>query len=120
MAGGTLTVSGMSASEPAGQRTFGPLTIQGTQVIAESLWVPLASGDNTFAVPASATAVMIIPPLLGTVAIKLRTNLNAADVGLPLNTGQLPFVYPFPAVIPTSLIINAAGAQVTPISIVFI
>lgn len=119
MAAGTFTITGMSASEPAGQRTFGPLTITGQQVIGETLEVPLASGDNTFAVPVGAVAALIIAPLNGTTALTLRTNLNAADVGLAFSGIGNPMVFPF-AVTPTSLIINSSGVQASPLTIAFI
>ncbi len=120
MAAGTLTVQGMSASEPAGQRTFGPLTITGTQVIGETLEAPLASGDNTFAVPTAAVACLIIPPTNGTAVLKLRTSANSSDAGLPLNGGGAPTLYPFPASAPTSLIVNASVSQTPPLTIAFI
>jgi hypothetical protein len=120
MAGGTFTIVGLAASEPAGQRTFGPLTIQGTQVVGETLEVPLVSGDNTFAVPVGAVAVMVIPPTTGTVALKLRTNTNAADGGLVLPSVNMPMVYPFPPTAPTSLIVNSSAPQTAPLTVVFI
>ena len=44
-------VEGLSASEPAGQRTLGPLSIPGTVIVGETLALALASGDNTITVP---------------------------------------------------------------------
>lgn len=117
---GTFTIAGMSAGEPAGQRTFGPITIQGVTVIGETLDVPLASGDNTFAIPALSVACWIIPPPTGTAALKVRTTANASDAGLPVSP-ILPFgPYCFPAPLPTSLIVNASAAQALPLTIVFI
>lgn len=117
---GSLTITGLSATEPAGQRTFGPMTIQGTVTIGETLAVPLASGDNTFSIPAGAVACWLVPPATGGVALKVRTSSNASDAGLPVSSA-LPFgPYCFPASVPASLIVNAAGAQASPLSIVFI
>jgi hypothetical protein len=117
---GSLTITGLSATEPAGQRTFGPLSIQGTRVIGETLEVPLSIGDNTFNVPTGSVACLLIPPENSTVGLKIRTSLNSGDQGLPINAGSAPFVYPFPAVAPVSLIVHAESAQAAPLAIAFI
>lgn len=119
MAAGTLTITGMSASEAAGERVFGPLSIQGTQVIGETLVAPLAAGDNTFAVPANAVACLIVPPENNTVTLKIRTSLNSSDGGLPISPVN-PVVYPFPALAPANLIITAGGVSSAPFTIAFI
>lgn len=117
---GSLTVTGLSTGENAGERVIGPLSVVGSTVIGESLCVPLASGDNTFAVPAGAVAALILPGS-GTVAtLKVRTNTNSADGGLVLSSSAVPFVYPFPSTAPTSLIINAASAVSSSLTIAFI
>ena len=116
---GTLTISGMSAGEPAGQRTFGPLTITGTVVIGETLEVPLVSGDNTFAVPSGSVAALIIGPANGAATLKLRTNVNSGDGGLVINGAGLPTVCAFAAT-PTSLVVNASTSVSAPTTIVFI
>lgn len=120
MASGTITVTGLSASEPAGEREFGPLTIVGTQVIGETLAVPLAQGDNTFSVPAASVAALIIAPANGAANLTLRTNLNSGDAGLPFNGVGAPFVYPFGSSTPSSFIINSSAAQSAPLTIAFI
>jgi hypothetical protein len=117
---GTIVVSGSSNSEPVGSRTFGPLSIAGSAVIGETIASALASGDNTFTVPAGAVAALIMPPVGGTAALKVRTSLNNTDGGLPINAGPLPLVYAFPAAAPTSLIINASALQATFLNIAFI
>ena len=119
MAGGTFTISGLSASEPAGQRTFGPLTIVGSGVVGETLEVPLVNGDNTFAVPANAVAVLIIAPTNGAATLKLRTSANSGDAGLPINGVGLPMVFPFTTA-PTSIIINSSAIQAAPLTLAFI
>lgn len=116
---GTFTISGASVSEPAGQRIFGPLSIIGTTMIGETLELTLNSGDNTVVVPANAVACMILAPSSATATIKLRTNANPGDAGLTLHGTGYPTVYPFPATIPTSLIINAS-VSVGPLTIAFI
>ncbi len=107
---GTFTVSGMSAGEPAGERVFGPITIQGSVVIGDTFSGPLNMGDNTISVPTGSLAVMVITPQNNTATVKLRTNSNSGDGGLSLNPGGLPTVYPFPSTAPTSIILNAAVA----------
>ena len=117
---GQIVITGASPGEPAGQRWFGPLTINGSTTIGESLYVALSSGDNTFTVPTGAVAALIVPPTGNTTVLKVRTNANSADAGLPLYAGALPFVYPFPATAPTSLIINAASSVALGLTIAFI
>jgi hypothetical protein len=117
---GSLTITGLSATEPAGQRTFGPLSIMGKVVIGETLEVPLSSGDNTFSVPVGAVACLLIPPENGTAVLKLRTSLNSTDGGLPINAGAAPFVYPFPSTPPVSLIVNSSGPQSAPLTVAFV
>lgn len=120
MAAGTFTVTGLSASEPTGQRVFGPLTIQGTQVVGETLAAPLIQGDNAFSVPVGAVAAWIQAPVNGAVTLKLRTDQNSSDAGLPINPTGSPVIYPFPTTAPVTLFINASGAQSAPLTIAFI
>lgn len=107
---GTVTISGSSSSEPAGQRILGPITIQGSIVVGDTVAQSLNTGDNTIVVPVGTTAVVIIPPPTGGVALTYRTSLNAGDAGLPLSPNQ-PFLHVFPATEPTSIIINASSGQ---------
>ena len=107
---GTVTITGLSASEPTGQRTLGPISIQGSVVIGDTSAGALNSGDNTIAVPAGAVGVVIVPPTTGTATLKYRTSLNSGDTGLPISASQ-PFVHVFPSPIPTSIIINASTSQ---------
>lgn len=116
---GTFTVTGLSASEPVGQRQFGPLTIVGTQVIGVTLEMPLAMGDNTVAVPTASVAVLIVAPINGAAALTLRTSANQADAGLPINGVGLPTVFAFQTT-PTTLTINSTASQPSPITLAFI
>lgn len=117
---GTLVVTGTSAGENAGQRVFGPLSIVGGVAVGETLSVALVSGDNTLTVPVGAVACLIVPPTNNSVVLKVRTSLNSGDTGLPINTGALPTVYPFPATPPTTLIVNAASSIASGFSVAFI
>lgn len=104
---GSLTVTGLSAGEPAGERVLGPLSVIGKNVIGETLAIPLASGNNTINIPLESVAVLIIPPTNGEAPITVRTSLNSTDAGLPINPGPNPFMYVFPETIPTTLILHA-------------
>ena len=117
---GTFTITGLSASEPTGERVLGPITIQGSQVVGETLSLSLVMGDNTVVVPSGATAVWIQAPVTGAVTLTLRTNLNSGDTGLPINGTGSPTIYPFPLSAPSSIIINASAAQTPALSVVFI
>ena len=105
---GTVTLSGMSAGEPAGERLFGPLTVVGKAIIGETLAVQLASGTNTYTVPSESVAVLIIMPINGETATKFKTSLNSGDAGLPMNPGPQPFFYVFPETPPTLITLTAA------------
>lgn len=114
----SLTVTGASTGENAGQRVFGPLSITNSAVVGESFSLALSSGDNTFAVPSGAVAVLIVPPANNAIVVKVRTNQNSGDGGLSIGAG--PLVYPFPAAAPTSVIVNAASSTATGFTVAFI
>ena len=121
MAAGTFTVTGLSASEPTGERVFGPVSIQGSQVIGETIAIPLSIGDNTFGVPGGAVAAWIQGPVNGSSLLTLRTNLNSGDSGLPISGTGAPTIYPFPTGgAPSSLILHSSTAQATATFIAFI
>lgn len=109
---GTVTVTGMASGLPAGQFTIGPLTTTGTNPAAGGI-LPgaLASGDNTFAVPAGVVKAVICLGTAPAVTVKLRTNLNSGDAGTPIApyAGIGFTVVDLPAGV-TSLILNSSGA----------
>jgi hypothetical protein len=115
---GVVTITGLSASEVAGQRSLGPISIQGTVVVGETLAVPFSTGDNTFAVPTGSIGVIIIPPTAATATLRVRYNLNSGDTGTPI-APALPSLLTFPSPIPTSLIINASAGSTSPTSFFF-
>ncbi len=116
---GTLTIAGSSATEAAGERIFGPLTIVGKVVIGETLATPLVAGDNVFNVPAGAVACLLVPPANAAAVLRVRTSLNGADGGLPISSAN-PMVYPLPAPAPASLIVNSSAVQSAPLTVAFI
>jgi hypothetical protein len=109
---GTLTTSGMAAGLLSGQKTIGPQTMVGINPVGTITDITLASGDNTIAVPAgaeTATAVLIVFPTTNAAELKIRTNLNSADGGLPV--GLLGYmVFPLYAGT-TAIVVNAAAAS---------
>ena len=107
---GNITLSGLSASEPAGQRVLGPISIQGSIVIGDTFSGGLSSGDNVINIPAGAVGVVIIPPSTGAAVLKYRTSANSGDAGLPISPNQ-PFVHVFASPIPTTVTINASTGQ---------
>jgi hypothetical protein len=108
---GTLTVTGMSAGLTSGYKVIGPITITGSNPVGEIIDVTLASGDNTFMVPAGATAVLLALGSASAVTVKVRTNLNSGDMGLSIapfgGTGWAAFRLVTGV---TSLILNASGS----------
>jgi len=108
---GTVTISGLSASEPAGQRTLGPLSVQGTIVIGDTVVLALQTGDNTINVPTGSVGVVIIPPVTGSATLKYRTSANSGDAGLPICASE-PSVHVFStSATPTTVILNASTGQ---------
>lgn len=106
---GTLTVGGLAAGLLTGEKVIGPLTDTGSAVVGQIIDIPLASGDNTISVPTGATHVLIELPATNALQLKIRTNLNSGDAGMPIGpTGwvKLPLYTGT-----TSVIINAAGSS---------
>lgn len=104
---GRLTVTGVAQGLLSGSKVIGPVAIAGTAVIGTILDAALIVGDTTLAVPTGAVACLIVLPT-STAAIKVRTNLNSGDTGLPIApTGFL--VLPIAAGT-TSLILNSTVA----------
>jgi hypothetical protein len=108
---GTFTVGGSSAGLSTGAKTIGPLTIVGAAVVGEILDVALAAGDNTIAVPPGAVAVLIEPPSNNAVALKVRTNLDSGDAGLPIAPADPFGPWSFRGLAVTSIIVNAASSM---------
>lgn len=106
---GTVTITGASASEPTGQRVLGPITIQGSIVIGDTVTQALALGDNTIPIPTGSTGVVLVPPPTGSATLLYRTSLNSGDSGLPISPAE-PFVHTFPSPAPTVVILNASAA----------
>jgi len=104
---GTLTLSGLAAGLLTGEKVIGPLTDTGTAVVGQIQDLTLASGDNTLTVPTGATHIAIQLPATNSLTLKIRTNLNSSDGGMPI--GPTGFVkLPLPSGT-TSVIVNANG-----------
>ena len=108
---GQWNISYLSAGLPGGGQINGTTTIVGTSVVGEELFVTLSAGDNTIAVPTGAITVSIVPPSTNAQALKVRTNANSGDAGLPISATDPFGPYCFRGVSPavTSIIINAGG-----------
>jgi hypothetical protein len=107
---GQFTVSGLSAGLSTGEKVIGPTTIIGANLIGEIRDLTLASGDNVITVPTGATAVWIVPSSTNTQALKVRTNLDAADAGLPISASDPFGPWSFRALGVTTITINAGGS----------
>lgn len=110
---GTFTITGLAAGLASGSKTIGPNTMTGSAVVGTVIDATLSTGDNTFAVPTSASACTIFISTTNTAVLKIRTNLDAIDGGLPINPAGPWISWPL-APGTTSVIVNAAsgGASV--------
>jgi hypothetical protein len=107
---GTITIGGEANGLLSGAKTIGPLTITGSAVVGEVLDVTLSAGNNTIAVPSTATACVIVPPSAGTVTLQLD-----GDYISP----KWPFVKTFdPAHMPATFTLNAASGVTVEITFI--
>lgn len=113
---GSLTIGGY-AEGPTGQIDVGPVTMTGSNVIGQVDSFELALGDNTVGVPHGAVAVVVVfTAIYEGPEVKLRTNLNPLEAGLPM-TGQGFAVIPLTTGT-TSLILHSTAT--TAVGITFI
>ena len=107
MSAATVTIqSTASVSTPFGSIAIGPITVTGA-VPPSAQQANLASGNNTFTVPASSAGCVIAPPTTNNVVIKAKT--TSGDTGL-LVPQAAPSVLIFdPANVPGTLYLNAAS-----------
>ena len=103
---GKLTILGSVVGLVSGNKVIAPPAITSTNAAGETLSQALNSGDNTIAVPPTATAVVITPPAGNTIVLKLKG--SAGDTGLTVSKVN-PSVIPFDSPPMGSFIINAAG-----------
>jgi hypothetical protein len=105
---GTLTVTGLVAGFLTGEKVIGPVTLTGSATIGQIDDLALSSGDNAISVPAGSSAVLFVLPASNTQVLKLRTNLNSGDAGMPF--GPLGWsVLPLAAGV-TQLTVNVSGS----------
>lgn len=120
---GTLTLTGMAAGLPSGQKTIGPVTMQGSSTIGQIIDATLQAGDNTFSLPEgyTFTAVAIFLGPGGTAAtVKVRTNLNSSDAGLHIAPCGGPNFAAVPLPVGTTTLILNASATVNNVELNFI
>jgi len=103
---GTLTIAGLASGLPSGSKVVGPVTMTGTAVIGTITDAALIVGDTTITVPTGAVACLIVLAT-STATIKVRSNLNSGDSGLPIAPSGF-MVVPI-ATGTTSLIINSTA-----------
>ncbi len=108
---GTMTYIGMAAGLPGGVNVFGPVTTTANNTIPARFPLALLTGDNTVDIPAGSTSYCIILPQGTTQTVLLRTNLNASDKGVPINStaAQLPWTKSDVVTGMTQLILNCSG-----------
>lgn len=111
------TVSALAMGLPGGQSINETYTIVGANVVGETLYVNLSSGDNTITVPPNAISVGVVLPNTNSQTVKFRTNLNSGDAGLTLSATDPFGPYVFRGLSVTSIILNASstvsGVQIT-------
>ncbi len=111
---GTLTLSGTLVGLPSGQRTI-TVSIPLLAAIDVSMSISLTSGDNTIAIPANTTGVIIEPPPGNTVLLKMKG--AAGDLGVNLHKTQMS--NPNFDVSQSTIILNAASALLGPVELTF-
>lgn len=106
---GTVQILGTVTGLPGGGSVgIGPLTITSAAAVGERRSpLDLASGSNTVLIPATAKAMIFIPPTANTQALILRPG-DASGTGISLAKTQ-PTVLAFETA-PASVNINAAAA----------
>jgi hypothetical protein len=109
---GSLTLTGMAAGLASGYKTIGPSTMTGSSIIGTITDITLVTGDNTFAVPTGASGVAVFLPSTNVAVVKVRTNLNSGDAGMPVNPGGPWLAWPL-ASGTTSVILNASVGGAT-------
>jgi hypothetical protein len=113
---GAITLGGEASGLLSGAKQIGPSTMSGNAIVGQITDLPLAPGDNTVIVPAEAGAVAIIFSLVYEAPeVRVRTNLDALDGGLPV-PAQGWMAFPLLAGV-TSLVLfsalNAGTAELT-------
>lgn len=118
---GTLTIGGMSAGLPSGYKVIGPVTTSGNMAIGQITDASLTSGDNTFSVPSGATSVAIFLGTEPSATVKVRTNLNIGDAGLPVAPlAEAISWMKFDLVTGVTNVILNSSASLTPVELTFI
>ncbi len=114
---GSLRIGGMVAGMLTGEKIIEGPTDVGKAIVGTVTDVELAAGDNTITVPKEAVHVLIVFPFASSPSeVKIRTNKNGADAGLPVAASG--FVkWPIVAGT-TSLIINGAVTGTTELTFV--
>lgn len=117
MATGILRILATVTGLAEGDQTIGPLELQATSAVGERRSpLTLASGNNTIAVPATATVALLIPPVGNAQTLTLKG--ASGDTGVALHK-----TFPTPIALEAGAnanLIIAAGATVNGFVVVFI
>jgi hypothetical protein len=107
---GAITLGGEAAGLLSGAKQIGPSTMVGKAIIGTVTDLTIASGDNTVSVPTGAAAVAIIFSLIYEAPeVKVRTNLDALDGGLPM-PAQGWMAFPLLAGVTSIILHSTSGA----------
>jgi hypothetical protein len=115
MASGNVTLQANVSGGNAGSQTFGPLTVTATSAVPDQQPVALSSGNNTVTLPASITALVIVPPnaanptpnppFAGTLTLKGASG----DTGIVLsNKNPQMLTWDSAVASPASIVINSS------------
>jgi hypothetical protein len=100
----------------SGEKVIGPETMTGTATVGTIDDLGLVSGDNIIAVPQGASVLLLVFSPQNAATVKVRTNLNAADIGLPIGTQGFEVLTIAAGV--TQFILNASASGVCEISFI--
>lgn len=109
---GSVTVNGTVQGLLSGAKTLGPITISAVNAVALTEDVALTTGNNTVAIPAGSTGMVIIPQTGNTQTLTLKG--VGADTGVALSKFN-PTLIPFDTSSPANFVLSAGGNTIVEI-----
>jgi hypothetical protein len=113
---GTITVSGLVADLLSGEKVIGPETMTGSATVGTIDDLGLVAGDNPVQVPLGASVLLLVFSQQNAATVKVRTNENASDAGLPIGAQGFEVLTVGAGV--TEFILNASASGVCEISFI--
>ena len=108
--GGVVTIQGLQTGVPSGSVQIGPITLTPSNVTTTEL-VPITIGNNTVAVPANATFVLISFPVL-TTSIAFKSVAGDSNTNVIASTpNNSPSLINVSAI--ASFVLNVAATMVS-------